>query len=69
VTVELDSRSVHGTPRNFESDRLRDRLLVTEGYRTIHVTWLQLKNEPAAIVADLQMALRPPARRPHPPGK
>lgn len=69
VAVELDSRSVHTTPRNFESDRLRDRILTAEGFRTVHVTWRQLKHEPAAIVADLQLALGSPGPQPHPHGK
>jgi very-short-patch-repair endonuclease len=57
VTVELDSRSVHDTKKRFESDRLRDRILVAEGYRIVHVTWRQLRDEPEEIVADLRMAL------------
>lgn len=57
VTVELDSRTVHGTRKHFESDRQRDRILVAEGYRTVHVTWLQLRDEPDEVVADLRKAL------------
>jgi very-short-patch-repair endonuclease len=58
VAVELDSRSVHGTTKRFESDRQRDRILVAEGWRTMRVTWRQLQDEPAAIAADLRLALR-----------
>jgi very-short-patch-repair endonuclease len=61
VAVELDSRGVHATPKRFESDRQRDRVLLAEGYRTARVTWLQLKEEPEAIVADLRLALESPA--------
>ncbi|HEY6730696.1 MAG TPA: type IV toxin-antitoxin system AbiEi family antitoxin [Solirubrobacterales bacterium] len=68
VAVELDGRSVHGTAKHFEGDRQRDRILVAEGYRTIHVTWRQMREEPAAIVADLKLALGQ-GRHPHPPGK
>lgn len=57
LAVELDSRSVHGTKKRFESDRQRDRILVAEGYRTMHVTWQQLRDEPEAIVADLRSTL------------
>jgi hypothetical protein len=67
VTVELDSRSVHGTKKRFESDRQRDRILVAEGFRTVHVTWRQLRDEPGEIVADLRMALGQ-GRHPHPHG-
>jgi very-short-patch-repair endonuclease len=58
VAVELDSRSVHGTKKRFESDRQRDRILIAEGWKTMRVTWLQLQKEPEAIVADLELALR-----------
>jgi len=68
VTVELDSRSVHGTKKRFESDRHRDRILVAEGYRTVHVTWRQLRDEPDEIVADLRKALGQ-GRHPHPHGR
>lgn len=57
VALELDSRGVHGTPKKFESDRQRDRMLVAEGWRTMRVTWRQLQEEPEAIVADLRLAL------------
>lgn len=67
VAVELDSRGVHGTPKKFESDRLRDRILVAEGWRTMRVTWLQLRDEPEAIVGDLRLALGQ-GRLPHPHG-
>jgi very-short-patch-repair endonuclease len=57
LAVELDSRGVHGTKKRFESDRQRDRILVAEGYRTMRVTWLQLRDEREAIAADLRLAL------------
>lgn len=57
LAVELDSRSVHGTKKRFESDRRRDRILVAEGFRTMRVTWWQLRDEPEAIVADLRLTL------------
>jgi very-short-patch-repair endonuclease len=57
VAVELDSRSIHGTRKKFESDRLRDRILVAEGWRTMRVTWRQLQDEPTEIAADLRSAL------------
>ncbi len=65
VAVELDSHSVHGTRKRFESDRLRDRILVAEGWRTMHVTWQQLQEEPAEIIRDLKAALGASGRSPH----
>lgn len=64
VAVELDSRSIHSTRKRFESDRLRDRILVAEGWRTMRITWRQLQEEPAAIAEDLKLALEQPAPTP-----
>jgi very-short-patch-repair endonuclease len=69
VALELDSRGVHGTPRNFESDRQRDRILVAEGWRTMRVTWRQLRDEPEAIMGDLRLALERPGPHAHPQGR
>lgn len=66
VALELDSRGVHGTPKRFESDRQRDRILVAEGWRAMRVTWRQLRDEPEAIVADLRLALERPGPHAHP---
>lgn len=68
VAVELDSRSVHGTNRNFEGDRQRDRILLAEGWRTMHVTWRQLRDEPGEVAADLRLALEQ-GPHPHPHGR
>jgi very-short-patch-repair endonuclease len=57
VAVELDSREVHGTRKKFESDRLRDRILIAEGWRTMRITWRQLQEEPEEIAMDLRQAL------------
>lgn len=68
VAVELDSRTIHDTRKKFESDRLRDRILIAEGWRTMRVTWRQLQDEPEEIVDDLERALGQ-GHHPHPPGK
>jgi len=66
IALELDGRGVHGTPKRFESDRQRDRILVAEGWRTMRVTWRQLRDEPEAIVGDLRLALERPGPHAHP---
>jgi len=68
VAVELDSRGVHDTNRNFESDKQRDRILLAEGWRTARVTWRQLHEESDEVAADLRMALGQ-GRHPHPHGR
>jgi putative AbiEi antitoxin of type IV toxin-antitoxin system len=57
LMVELDGREVHATDAAFEDDRERDRILLAEGWRTARVTWRQLRDEPAAVAADLRLAL------------
>lgn len=63
LIVELDSRGVHGTMRNFESDRLRDRRLQAAGYRVIRITWRQLHDDPGGVVADVASLLGQSASR------
>jgi len=55
--VELDGREAHATRKAFESDRERDRIFTAEGWRVVHVTWLQLTEGPEAIVRDLRRVL------------
>lgn len=59
LLVELDGRATHGTDRAFESDRQRDRALLAEGWRSTRITWRQLRDEPAAIAADLRAQIAP----------
>jgi very-short-patch-repair endonuclease len=54
LLAELDGAAVHRTVRNFHGDRKRDRILLAEGWRTAHVTWAQMRDEPEAIAADLR---------------
>lgn len=61
LIVELDGRAVHGTEMAFERDRRKDRLLIAEGWRVTRVTWRQLRDEPSAVLADLQLMLARPA--------
>ncbi|HEX5712064.1 MAG TPA: hypothetical protein VFX85_01975 [Solirubrobacterales bacterium] len=60
LIAELDGRASHGTPSAFEGDRQRDRILLAEGWRSTRITWRQLRDEPAAIAADLRAQLRAP---------
>ena len=53
LVVELDGGAMHRTKRAFESDRQRDRMLLTEGWRSARVTWRQLRDEAPAVASDL----------------
>lgn len=61
LVVELDGRAVHGTPQAFEADRERDRLLLSEGWRGVRVTWRQMRDDAPAVVADLRRLLQAPS--------
>ncbi len=58
LLVELDGGAVHHTDGAFEDDRQRDRILLAEGWRSARITWRQLRDEPAAIAADLRESLQ-----------
>jgi hypothetical protein len=57
VIVELDGRQVHGTARNFQTDRRRDSVLAARDYQTLRYTWRRLCDEPAAIAGELRRIL------------
>jgi very-short-patch-repair endonuclease len=62
VIVELDGGAVHRTRRAFEKDRERDRILLTDGWQVIRITWRQLRDDAPAVIDDLGTVLR--RRRP-----
>ena len=57
LVVEVDGFAFHSTRAAFERDRRRVADLLAAGYRVIRVTWRQLTQEPAAVVASLAAAL------------
>ncbi|MGZ8667520.1 MAG: endonuclease domain-containing protein [Solirubrobacterales bacterium] len=57
LIVELDGRAFHGTASAFERDRLRDQLLLAEGWRVIRATWRQVAHEPEILVATIRTLL------------
>ena len=60
LAVEADSRRHHGTEMAFERDRWRDRELLRAGYATHRPTWLQIEDEPEAVVDAIAIYLTPP---------
>lgn len=69
LIAELDGWAAHGTAPAFEGDRHRDRVLVAEGWRSMRITWSQLRDEPEEIAADLRGALELQSRHPYPHGR
>lgn len=62
LIAELDGRDTHDLDDAFERDRLRDRLLLVEGWRTTRVTWHELHRHPDRLAAHLGALLARPAR-------
>jgi very-short-patch-repair endonuclease len=63
LVVEVDGYRYHGHRGAFERDRRRDQELAAAGYRVIHVTWLQLRDQPIAVITSIAQALALGANR------
>jgi very-short-patch-repair endonuclease len=57
LVVEIDGYAYHSDPQAFERDRSRDAMLAARGYRVIRVTWRQLVDTPATVLAHVAQAL------------
>ena len=57
VGVEGKSKAHHFTDEAFESDSLRDADLAIAGWIVIHVTWAQIRDDPAGVVRRVRAAI------------
>jgi very-short-patch-repair endonuclease len=57
LVVEVDGYKFHSSRAKFERDRMKDAELLAAGFAVIRVTWLQLEQEPEAVLARVAMAL------------
>ena len=57
LIAETDGYETHRTREAFEGDRRRDQLLDAAGYRTLRLTWRQLRDEPDRVAQTLRAAL------------
>ncbi len=62
LVVETDGYRAHRGRQAFENDRARDLRLKRLGYEIVHLSYRQVFDEPAAVVALLRSALTPPVR-------
>jgi very-short-patch-repair endonuclease len=53
LIVEVDGFAYHSSRQAFERDRRRDARLQAAGFRVIRVTYLQIVDDPASVVACL----------------
>lgn len=58
--LETDGWETHRTRQAFERDRAKDALLLRAGYRVVRITWRQLCDEPALVVASVGAGLAYP---------
>jgi very-short-patch-repair endonuclease len=58
LAIETDGEQTHGTAAAFERDRRRDQILVAAGYRTARVTWMQVRDEPNAVLQRITRMLK-----------
>jgi len=57
LVVEIDGYKFHSSRAAFERDRQKDAQLQASGLATMRVTWLQMEDEPYAVIARLARAL------------
>jgi hypothetical protein len=55
--VELDTYDYHGSPRAFESDRIRQEDLKLAGIEIVRITGTRLEREPAKVMRHLRRLL------------
>lgn len=53
LVVEMDGAAFHNTPSRIERDKLRDSKLAALGYLVVRVTWKELSERPAAVIARI----------------
>jgi very-short-patch-repair endonuclease len=58
IAIETDGRRWHTGRRRWERDLARRNALTMLGWRIIHVTWSMLRDDPDAVMADVERALR-----------
>jgi very-short-patch-repair endonuclease len=60
VVIEVDGYRAHSGRAAFVNDRRRQNALVNAGYRVLRVTWDDLRDRPAEVIAEIRLALRMP---------
>jgi hypothetical protein len=63
LAIEADGYGAHAGRARFDRDRARLNALTLLGWRVIHVTWTQLRDEPDTVIAQIAGALTMPSPR------
>lgn len=59
LIVEVDGYAFHSSRSSFERDRRKDQELGAAGYRVIRITWRQITDEGAAVIAQMSRMIAP----------
>ncbi|HUQ64447.1 MAG TPA: hypothetical protein VM121_11890 [Acidimicrobiales bacterium] len=57
VSLEADSYRYHSSLSSWSADRTRNNAVTASGFRVLSITWLDLRNRPAASAAIIARAL------------
>jgi very-short-patch-repair endonuclease len=63
VAVEVDGWAWHTDAVRFGRDRVRQNVLVADGWRVLRYTWHHLHDDPRRVVAEIAAAVGSPAPR------
>lgn len=58
VAVEVDGWAWHHAADRFTHDRVRQNVLVADGWTVLRYTWHQLHDDPDRVVAEITAAVR-----------
>lgn len=56
LAIEIDGRSFHVDPAQFELDRRRQNSLVRAGWTVLRFTWADISDRPRSVIAQIQDA-------------
>ena len=53
IAIEVDGRAFHSDRRSFERDRVRQNMLVIEGWVVLRFTWERIVSDPDGVIAEV----------------
>ena len=57
IAIEVDGRAYHSDRKSFERDRVRQNLLIVEGWIVLRFTWEQIINDPEGVIRTIRAAI------------
>lgn len=57
LAIEVDGMAWHTSPARFQEDRSRQNALIAEGWTVLRFTWLDLRDRPERVVAQIAALL------------